>query len=832
MSKQPIGKLKYDAALTEFDIAEIGKLKLPAGAIDATAELADGVKVNTEAGLDSNGDRFVQEGALSEVKGSLESSIATLQADVDQNEADADAAIAAEEARAQAAESGLSTSISNEASTRAAADTSLDGKITDEENARIAADGVLQTNLNAETSARQAADTVLTDAIAAEEARAQSAEAGLQGNIDAEEQARIDAVAAENTAMLAAVAAENTAMLAAVAAVQADVDQNESDADAGLASASTDRAAIRSEFAAADSVLQTALESKMATDIATAVDGLVAGAPALLDTLNEIAAAIDDDENFATTMSTALATATSDRADIRSEFAAADNAVKAELKGDAGADFNTLGKLEDKIQAEESARLAADASLTSDIAALQADVDQNESDADAAIAAEEAARIAAVSAEESRAQSAEAGLQGNIDAEEAARIAADATLTSNLSTEISDRSTGDAALQTLADAHELAIGLSTDGTFAAHSGTEYLDSASSFKDADKKLDKAIKDEVAARIAAVSAENSAMLAAVAAENTAMLAAVADEASARVAAVSAEASARSSADTTLQSNIDSEASRAQSAEAGLQSNIDTEASARATADSAEAATRAAADTALDSKIGDEETRALAAESVLQSNIDVETARIDAILEAAEADKDSFAEIVTLVNSIDAENDTVFAGHVATFNTTKAALEAADVTLQSNIDSEASRAQSAEAGLQGNIDAEESARIAADGVATTDRAAIRSEFAAADSALQGSVDNIEGGHIKFEFLSLVDESTPATKPYVAATSDVDGRKVELRSVEKVLQHVHVASGSKFINVKLPAGFLFEDGSSFMEVYPGMNVKVILHSGVAYLF
>jgi hypothetical protein len=39
----------------------------------------------------------------------------------------------------------------------------------------------------------------------------------------------------------------------------------------------------------------------------TAVDNLVDGAPGLLDTLNEIAAAINDDANYATTMTTALA---------------------------------------------------------------------------------------------------------------------------------------------------------------------------------------------------------------------------------------------------------------------------------------------------------------------------------------------------------------------------------------------------------------------------------------------------------------------------------------------------------------------------------------------
>jgi hypothetical protein len=41
--------------------------------------------------------------------------------------------------------------------------------------------------------------------------------------------------------------------------------------------------------------------------VGTAIDNLVDGAPGLLDTLNEIAAAIADDENYATTMTTALA---------------------------------------------------------------------------------------------------------------------------------------------------------------------------------------------------------------------------------------------------------------------------------------------------------------------------------------------------------------------------------------------------------------------------------------------------------------------------------------------------------------------------------------------
>jgi hypothetical protein len=50
-----------------------------------------------------------------------------------------------------------------------------------------------------------------------------------------------------------------------------------------------------------------ATESYVGTAVSNAVDDLVDGAPGLLDTLNEIAAAINDDANYATTMTTALA---------------------------------------------------------------------------------------------------------------------------------------------------------------------------------------------------------------------------------------------------------------------------------------------------------------------------------------------------------------------------------------------------------------------------------------------------------------------------------------------------------------------------------------------
>ena len=62
-----------------------------------------------------------------------------------------------------------------------------------------------------------------------------------------------------------------------------------------------------------------------------------------------------------------------------------------------------------------------------------------------------------------------------------------------------------------------------------------------------------------------------------------------------------------------------------------------------------------------------------SGVQSQLDTERGRVDAILLASDADKDSFAEIVALINSVDTENDTAFAGYVTSNNARVDALEA---------------------------------------------------------------------------------------------------------------------------------------------------------------
>jgi hypothetical protein len=193
-----------------------------------------------------------------------------------------------------------------------------------------------------------------------------------------------------------------------------------------------------------------------------------------------------------------------------------------------------------------------------------------------------------------------------------------------------------------------------------------------------------------------------------------------------AVAAEASLRSSADSTLTSNLNSEISRATAAEGVIAGNLATEISDRAAAVSAEASARSSADSTLDGKIT------------------TEKGRIDAILSASQADKDSFAEIVTLINSVDTTNDQAFAGYVTSNNAALAQevsdRQSGDSALGLRIDGVetaatalTTRVSAAEQDIIDNaadIAAEETARIAAVSAEATSRAN-------SDTTLQNNID-----------------------------------------------------------------------------------------------
>ena len=123
--------------------------------------------------------------------------------------------------------------------------------------------------------------------------------------------------AAEATASADATSKANAAQAAAEATASADATSKANAAQAAAeATASADATSkANAAQAAAEATAAAALTSAISTEvsnrntaISTAVDNLVDGAPALLNTLNELAAAINDDANYTTTITTALGT--------------------------------------------------------------------------------------------------------------------------------------------------------------------------------------------------------------------------------------------------------------------------------------------------------------------------------------------------------------------------------------------------------------------------------------------------------------------------------------------------------------------------------------------
>ena len=156
------------------------------------------------------------------------------------------------------------------------------------------------------------------------------------------------------------------------------------------------------------------------------ISELVDGAPGVLDTLNELAAALGDDANYATTITNALATK---QTEIDALETSLGGLVNASGVYQAFSGTNYL---------DGNASIFVDLSdLDAAIAAVQADVNQNESDADALSAAK----------------------------------------------------------QVVLDKHETAMGavFSTGGDYVAHSGKNYINSNASVTEDLIDLDTAIKD---------------------------------------------------------------------------------------------------------------------------------------------------------------------------------------------------------------------------------------------------------------------------------------------------------------------------------------------------
>ena len=137
-----------------------------------------------------------------------------------------------------------------------------------------------------------------------------------------------------------------------------------------------------------------------------------------------------------------------------------------------------------------------------------------------AIAVETAARVADVNAEESARQSADAAIQSELDATQTgAGLAADGSLTAHSGTNYIDSATTlkgtdallDAAIKAVSDeinTSQSGTGLNSDGSYTADGSSNYITTATSLKNADSLLDAQIKVNADAITAEASSRASA------------------------------------------------------------------------------------------------------------------------------------------------------------------------------------------------------------------------------------------------------------------------------------------------------------------------------------
>jgi hypothetical protein len=245
-----------------------------------------------------------------------------------------------------------------------------------------------------------------------------------------------------------------------------------------------------------------------------------------------------------------------------------------------------------------------------------------------------------------------------------------------------------------------------------------------------------------------------------------------------AVAAEALLRSNSDSSITTSLNNEVTRATNAEGVIAANLAQELLDRAAAVSGEASARVSGDNALDAKIATEKSR------------------VDAILSAAGANSDSFAEIVSLINSVDATNDQAFAGYVTSNNAALASevtnRQSGDATLQGNIDDVASDLsalttrvsaaeqdildevadrQSAITGVQANVDSEASTRAAAIVTVTGLVTSEASTRATADTSLSNRITSLEGVSSDSRLTSLEADVADHESRISAMESVIDG-------------------------------------------------------------
>lgn len=388
------------------------------------------------------------------------------------------------------------------------------------------------------------------------------------------------------------------------------------------------------------------------------VAALVNSAPSVLDTLKELSDAIGGDASFAATVAGQIGSV-DDKVDQEIlDRQAAISSLQSSLGGD-------VSGLQSAIEDEESRAMLAEQTLSGRLDLLESDP-VTKSYVDGEISAVESQ----VSGEQSRAELAESALSGRLDVLEGSGEGSVSKAEQD-SKDYTDLKIGD-----LEDQPDVATYV---GQLATSVFGQISNEATARENADMGLSNRldILEQDPTTQTYVDGQVSDLLG-------------------EISAAATEAVNISSG--YADSAVLVEKTRAESAESSLDARLDVIEGPNSVVGSIAKAEKDAKDYAdsLDSAM-DTRVSALESDPVTQSYVDgevsnlqgqvnTEKGRIDAILLAADADKNSFAEIVSLINSVDTSNDQAFASYVLSNDAALAQevldRQSADTTLQNNI------------------------------------------------------------------------------------------------------------------------------------------------------
>ncbi len=585
----------------------------------------------------------------------------------------------------QTGDAALESKLSDEVVNRKAADETLQNSITKEVADRINADNTLQVNIDKEAQARESADQVLQTNINSEAATRTAQDQILDQKITA----LSEKTDGDKSDVLAAIEAEKEARIAA----DADLNSKKVDKREGYSLTKNDFTDLL--LAKLNGIEEHAnyitLVSQLANDagyqteaeVEAAIEKIIGSAPEVLDTLEEIARALGDDPNFASTITKKLAAITEKVNQEIEDRTAADSALQVNI------DKEVVERKEADAALKEELKEYVDNSAATGDTALQVVKDnlakeiQDRKDADAI-------------------------LQANIDKETVDRKDADKTHTDNiaaLTQRVSDLALSiQDAINTVKN--ELTAQVNANTTAIATNQANITKNSEAITAMNKTIAdnyKEVKDMVNEEIVDRTNGDSNLSSRIDTTNIAL---------------GTETAERKAADQILQVNLDKEVGDRKSADTALETKIEGQISNLSQQTSSEITRvegkvtqevkdREAADKTLSDRIDSLETGSTAGLNEIKAKVEANTVAIN-----TEKDRATARE-----NAIQANLDTAIANHKDEVNGLSKDISdeantrlAGDTALQVNIDKEVADRKNADTLLENKIAQEVSDRTTA--------------------------------------------------------------------------------------------------------------------------